>query len=69
MDTLRITSALMRRLVSKVINKIIFKKSEVNANVNVRSVDIKFDDESAVIHLDLDAELSKDDLLTLINGF
>ncbi len=66
-DFLMIRSGFVKGIVNKIANKAIAKQG-INARVDVGSVSVKWDDKTqkATVHLDVSAEVSKDDLIDIL---
>lgn len=62
LDEMRIASKWMTSLASKVINLILRKKLGYDINVKLNEVRVVMDDEKLKAHLDIDCELSKEEL-------
>ena len=67
MDEMKITSKFTTNIVSKIITKILKQKLGYNAELKLNAIRINLDDEQAHIHLDADADISKEELLKIIS--
>ena len=67
MDEMKITSKFTTNIVSKIITKILKQKLGYNAELKLNAIKINLDDEQAHIHLDVDADISKEELLKIIS--
>lgn len=67
MDEMKITSKFTTNIVSKIITKILKQKLGYNTELKLNAIKINLDDEKAHIHLDVDADISKEDLLRIIS--
>jgi len=70
MDQMRIESDFMQGILARVVTKAIMKKSGVVANLDFNDpISVTFDGEQAVVHLNLDARMSKENLAKLVKDF
>lgn len=67
MDEMKITSKFTTNIVSKIITKILKQKLGYNAELKLNAIKINLDDEQTHIHLDVDADISKEELLKIIS--
>ena len=67
MDEMKITSKFTTNIVSKIITKILKQKLGYNAELKLNAIRINLDDEQAHIHLYVDADISKEELLKIIS--
>ena len=67
MDEMKITSKFTTNIVSKIITKILKQKLGYNAELKLNAIRINLDDEQAHIHLDVDADINKEELLKIIS--
>ena len=67
MDEMKITSKFATNIVSKIITKILKQKLGYNAELKLNAIRINLDDEQTHIHLDVDADISKEELLKIIS--
>lgn len=67
MDEMKIASGFMQNLIVKIINKVVSKKLGVNLGLRFNDpLSVKFDGEQATVHLNVTANLSKEDLSKLL---
>ena len=67
MDEMRIETGFMQGILARIVTKAMLKKIGVNLNLNFNDpIRVQFDGEQAVIHLNVNAELSKQDLARLV---
>ena len=64
---MKITSKFTTNIVSKIITKILKQKLGYNAELKLNAIRINLDDEQTHIHLDVDADISKEELLKIIS--
>lgn len=70
MDQMRIESDFMQGILARVVMKAITKKSGIVANLDFNDpISVTFDGEQAVVHLNLDARISKENLAKLVKDF
>lgn len=62
LDEMRIASRFLTNLVSKVINVVLRKKLGYDINIKLNEVRAINNDEKLKVHLDVDCELSRDEL-------
>lgn len=68
MDEMKITSKFMTNIVSKIITKVLKQKLGYNVDFKLNAIKINLDDEQAHIHLDVDADINKDELTKIISA-
>lgn len=68
MDEMKITSKFMTNIVSKIITKVLKQKLGYNVDFKLNAIKINLDDEQAHIHLDVDADIDKDELTKIISA-
>lgn len=66
MDEMIIKSDFMRGIITKILRKALKKKLSIDANIDVKDIHVVFDEDNANIHLELDANMSKSDLMGLL---
>jgi len=67
MDEMRIETGFMQGILARIVTKAMSKKIGVNLNLNFNDpISVQFDGEQAVIHLNVNAKLSKQDLARLV---
>jgi hypothetical protein len=64
MDEMKIVSKFTRRLISKILRHMLIKKTGCDADIQLNDLAVCID-EKAHIHVDIEADISKDDLLML----
>lgn len=62
---LKLSTKLMRGMVSKVIETAISKKFGVKANVELNEIELETIDDKIRIHVNADVEINKNDLLAI----
>jgi hypothetical protein len=67
MDEMKIVSKFTRGLISKILQRVIAKKTGCNTNIQLNEVTVNIGDNTAHIHVNIDADISKLDLQTLMN--
>lgn len=68
MDEMKIGSKFTTNIISKLINMVIRKKFGYNVGLKLNTVDATIVDGKAHVHLDVDAELEKDELLKILKN-
>lgn len=68
MDEMRIVSKLTRGIISKAIKMIIRKKTGYNIDIQLNEAIITINDGKTRLHLDVDAELDKDALMSILKS-
>lgn len=66
MDEMKITSAFTRNIVSKLIRGVIKKKTGFDIDIRLSDFSTTIIDGKTYVHLDVDAELEKDELIKLL---
>ncbi len=69
MDVLKIESRLMADKISKLIGKEVFKKFKYNVEIQVNNLNISLTDKMGSDHLDVNAEIDKEELSKLLTKF
>ena len=64
-DMINIKNSFMKGVISTIITKLI-KKNGINLDLNLEGLEIKFEDDTARIHLEIDGVMSKDELMKLV---
>lgn len=64
---MKLTSGFARGLVSKLAKKLIKSKLDVDVGIQLNAIEATMIDGKTHVHLDLDAELEKDELLKVIS--
>lgn len=65
LDMINIRNSFMKNVISTIITKMI-KKNGINLDLNLEGLEIKFEKDTARIHLEIDGEMSKEELMRLI---
>ena len=68
MDELRVSSKFMRGIITKMVSKMIYKKLGYKVNIELNGIEVKVIDGMAHLHLDVDAEINKDELMKVIKS-
>lgn len=68
MDEMRIVSKFTRGIISKAINMIIRKKTGYNIDIQLNEAVTTVSDGKTHLHLDVDAELNKDELMNILKS-
>ena len=70
MDELKIglSTKLMRGIVSKLISKLVQKKLGYKVDIQLNGVEVEMRDEKIHLHLNVDADLNKDDFVEIIKS-
>lgn len=69
MDEMKIASKFTRDIVSKLIKKALFKKAGYNVDIRLNGLYANVVDGKTHVHLDLDADFSKDELAKILKNF
>lgn len=64
---MKLTSGFARGLVSKLVKKFVKKKLGVDVTIQLNAIEATMIDGKTHVHLDLDAELEKDELLKILS--
>lgn len=67
MDEMTITSGFARDLVSAFLKKILKKKTGADIKIDLKPFRLGIDESKVRVHLELDAEMSKEDFAKLIS--
>ena len=62
---IKLSSGLMKGLVSKILSKIIFKQTGYHIDIQLNEIVIKTDGDKANIHADLDGTMDKEEVVLL----
>ena len=65
---LKITSKLMKNLLTKLISKTLFKKIGSEMDIQINDISIENVDGELSIHADIDGKMSKDEFIKLIKN-
>ena len=68
MDEMKITTGFMRRMLSKVISTVLQKKLDCNVDVQLNDVYAGFTGNKVHVHLSIDAEMDKAELMRIIKN-
>ena len=68
MDEVKIVSGFTRNLISKLVRTIVFKKTGYNIAILINEMKTTIDNGKTHIHLDLDAEIDKEELLKILKA-
>lgn len=68
MDEMRIVSKFTRRIISKAIKIVIRKKTGYNIDIQLNEAVTTVSDGKTHLHLDVDAELNKDELMNILKS-
>ncbi len=68
MDEMRIVSKFTRGIISKVVRKTLKKKTGYDVGVQVNELNVAITDGRAHIHLNVDAELNKEELMKILKN-
>lgn len=70
MDELKLTlhTRFMKNIVTKVLTKLIFKKTGYDVNIQLNEMQVETYDGKINIHIDVDAELNSDDLVKILKS-
>mgnify|MGYP004513667571 FL=1 len=68
MDEMRIVSKFTRGIISKAIKLVIHKKTGYNVDIQLNEAIVTVNDGKTHLHLDVDTELSKDELISILKS-
>lgn len=68
MDEMKIVSKFTRGMISKLLKIVIHKKSGYNVDIQLNEVIATVTDGKTHLHLDIDADLDKDELMKILKG-
>lgn len=68
MDEVRIVSKFTRSVISKLLKMTLHKKLGYNIDIQLNEVNATVADGKTHVHLDVDAELDKDELIKILKG-
>lgn len=68
MDELKIVSQFTKGIISKIIGSFVAKKIGGDIAVSIQDINISIDDNKAKIHIDVDAEIDKNELKKIIKN-
>lgn len=69
MDEMKIVSKFTRNMISKILKVMLKKKSGYNVDIQINDVNVTINEGKTHVHLDVDAELDKDEVMKLIKNF
>lgn len=67
MDNLKISSGLTGKLVAKFISKLLLKKTGIYSVIDINEITVDFDGDRALLHIDIDADVPKSEVIKLID--
>lgn len=65
LDMINIKNSFMRGIISTIITKVV-KKNGIEIDLDLENIEIKFEDDIAKIHLEIDGEMTKEELMRLV---
>ena len=68
MDEMKISTRLMKGLIAKIVKTMIKKKVGYDVDIRLNDLIITNDDDKAHVHLNVDAELNKDELAKILKA-
>ncbi len=68
MDEVKIVSKFTRSVISKLIKAMLHKKLGYNVDIQLNGVNVTIMDGKTHVHLDIDAELDKDELVKILKN-
>ena len=68
MDELKITSKFMRTMISKLIKMALYKKFGCKIDIQINELNAVSIDGKTHVHLDIDADLEKDELIKILKN-
>lgn len=68
MDEVKIVSKFTRSVISKLVKVVLHKKLGYNVDIQLNDVKATITDGKTHVHLDVDAELSKEELLKILKN-
>ena len=68
MYEMRIVSKFTRGIISKALNMVVHKKTGYNVDIQLNEITTTINDGKTHLHLDVDAELEKDELIKIIKS-
>lgn len=68
MDEMKITSVFTRGIVSKILRKVIHKKTGYEIDIQLNDVTTTIQNGKTHLHVDVDAELDKDELIKILKN-
>lgn len=68
MDEMRIVSKFTRGIISKALKMVAHKKTGYNVDIQLNEITTTINDGKTHLHLDVDAELEKDELIEILKS-
>lgn len=68
MDEMKIVSKFTTNMISKLVKKVLRKKTGYNIDIQLNGITASINDGRTHIHLDVDAELDKDELTKILKN-
>lgn len=68
MDEMKIVSKFTRGIISKAVKMVVHKKTGYNVDIQLNEVTTTINDGKTHLHLDVDAELDKDELVRILKS-
>lgn len=68
MDELKIVSQFTKSIISKIIRSFVAKKIGGDITISIQDINVSIDDNKAKIHIDVDAEIDKNELKKIIKN-
>lgn len=68
MDELKIVSQFTKSIISKIIRSFITKKIGGDIGISIQDINVSIDDDKAKIHIDVNAEIDKNELKKIIKN-
>ena len=68
MDEMRIVSNFTRGIISKALKMVVHKKTGYNVDIQLNEITTTINDGKTHLHLDVDAELEKDELIKILKS-
>lgn len=68
MDEMRIVSKFTRGIISKAVKMVVHKKTGYNVDIQLNEITTTINDGKTHLHLDVDADLDKDELIKILKS-
>lgn len=68
MDEMRIVSKFTRGIISKALKMVVHKKTGYNVDIQVNEITTTINDGKTHLHVDVDAELERDELIKILKS-
>lgn len=65
---MRIVSKFTRGIISKALKRVVYKKTGYNVDIQLNEITTTINDGKTHLHLDVDAELEKDELIRILKS-